>query len=487
MTTRRKVFSGFSTLAAGQAFSQGMSFLRNMIVARMISREDFGVAATFAITVSLLEMISNMAWDKLLIQAPDGDEENLQSSAQLMMVLRGIINAMLIFALAYPITYLFKVPEAEWAFRWLAAVPFLRGMAHLDCKRIQREMQFRPDVTIEVVSQTIAVLLAWPLAAWLQDYSAMLWVVITQATILSIGSHLVASRPYRWKWDKKYVNRILTFGWPLAINGLLMFGILEGDRLIVGAGYSMQDLGVYSVAFALAMMPTVTLAHVSMSLLLPLLSRTQSDPDAFMRHYRRSAISLSLVSGAIAIAFILAGGWFTVLIYGQKYSQAGTFIGWLAVMQAIRLLRVTPTLAAMAMGDTKNLMITNIVRTIALVGALTAARYDAHLAWVAISGVVGELAASGSSLVRLRRCFGLSPIICIKPGVLVGIGTGLAGAAVIMEVPNGSWWLIIAVTLALQGALIVGFLAVFPEFFKEVVSFGVHYIRPNQDLGTQRS
>ena len=84
----------------GQVVGRSFSFIRNIIIARLISPNDFGIAATFVITVSLLEMISDLAAHRLLVQAKDGNEERFQETAHLLMVVRGAVNAVLLFLLA---------------------------------------------------------------------------------------------------------------------------------------------------------------------------------------------------------------------------------------------------------------------------------------------------------------------------------------------------------------------------------------------------
>src|SRR5438445_272180 len=73
-------------------------------------------------------------------------------------------------------------------------------------------------------------LLALPLAFSLRNYSVMLWLLLLQGVSSMVGSHLLAERPYRWAWDRNYLKRVFAFGWPLLVNGLLMFLIFQGDR-----------------------------------------------------------------------------------------------------------------------------------------------------------------------------------------------------------------------------------------------------------------
>src|SRR5437879_4452814 len=150
-------------LGANQVFVQACSFLRNVIVARVISPENFGIAATFAMTFYFLEMISNLASEALLIQADDGNDPNFQSATHLLQAGRGLTNALLIFLLAGPISHMFGVPHARWAFQCVAFAPLVKGFSHTDLFRLQREMKFGPAISVDVVTNLLTTLVALPL------------------------------------------------------------------------------------------------------------------------------------------------------------------------------------------------------------------------------------------------------------------------------------------------------------------------------------
>lgn len=446
MALRKQIMRGSAVLFSGQMAGQAFAFVRNIVVARLISPDDFGIAATFAITLSLLEMASDLAADRLLVQAENGDEPRMQGTAQLMLVGRGLISAVVIFLIAQPLAMLFDVPRATWAFQCLAIVPILRGFRHLDLKRMQRTMRFGPSVKVEAVSQAFALMLAWPLALWLRDYSAVLWVTLAQVAISTIASHLVAERRYEWNWERAHAVRMLGFGWPLLVNGLLMYGIFQGDRLIVGAGYSMVDLGIYTAAFTLTMVPTVLLARVNGSLVLPVFAEVQHDRKEFEYRYRCATELLSLNAGAFAVSFILIGGPLLVLLYGSQYAAAVPIVSWLGAMQALRLVRSAPSQAAMALGETKNTMIANVARTFALLPMLWVAYRGLPLSWIAACGVGGEVAAMATAVLLLRWRHGVPVASTLRPISLSIIITVIAGIAVYVGVES-------------HGVIVVGLLA----------------------------
>ncbi len=458
MSSGESIFKNGVKLGLNQACAQVCSLAKNVIIARLISPADFGVAATFAMTFSFLEMISNLAAETVLIQAKDGNEPAFQRTAQSLQVLRGVTNALFIFALAGMASRLFGVPQAKLSFQCLALLPLIKGLTHLDVNRLQRALKFGPSIMADSGSNLLVTMAALPLGLWLRDYRAMLWLLILQSAIYVVVSHLAADRGYACGWSKVHARTIFSFGWPLLINGLLLYVILQGDRFVIGAAqqlfknssYTLADLGVYSVAFALTFAPTTLVANVCTSLFLPLLSRTQSDTVQFKKRYRTCIQILSLMASIISILFIVSGGWFVGMIYGQKYAAAGTFIGVLAAMQAMRILRVAPTLAAMALADTKNAMICNIVRTSALAGVLYASITGRSLLWVAASGLAGEVLAFLTCIWRLQRCHSIPARLSFQPLAVSGLAMFL-GAVAAVGVSHIGW---VAAPLASCGLMI---------------------------------
>ena len=67
-------------LAANNTLVGLLAFARNIVIARLVSVEDLGIAGTFATAMAIIEMLSYFALDRLLVQAPDGEEPVLQGT-----------------------------------------------------------------------------------------------------------------------------------------------------------------------------------------------------------------------------------------------------------------------------------------------------------------------------------------------------------------------------------------------------------------------
>ena len=414
MVSRNKLLKGGAVLGLSQVVGQVCSLGRNIIIARLVSPADFGISAIFVMVVTFLEMVSNLSLDRLLVQAKDGNNVKFQQVAQFLQAFRGCAIFIVLFVLAEFIADLFSIAEAAGAFRVLAFIPLFNGFCHLDPKRMERDLQFWPGASVELVSQVLVFLLAWPVGLWFGDYRAMLALLLVKTIVLMIGTQFVSERKYRWSKNKTYIKRFVKFGWPLLVNGLLLFAIMQGDRFIIGAakkmfgaGYDMADVGLYSAALMLAMVPSLMLSKISSSLFLPLLAELQDCPAEFQEKTCLFAEGLAVVASMLGGILLLVGDKLLPFVYGEQYNTAGTIMGWLSVVWAVRLMRMLPSSIAMAKGKTTILMKTNFVRILAVAGFLYVVANEMDIVWIAIISLIGEIAAYCFSLVLIKSNVGI--------------------------------------------------------------------------------
>lgn len=476
MTAKQSAIKGTLFLGAGRMIDRALQFLRNIIVARLVSPEDFGIAALFVMTVSFLEMFSNLAVDTLLVQSPHGETPRFQQTSQLMMAVRGLGIALILFLFAGPVAGLFDIPAATWAFRLLALVPLIRGLAHQDMSRLQRQLDFKPVLLTDISAQLTSALLAWPLASWLGDYSAILYLVLIQTLARTVISHFMAERSYLWGWEPIHAREILSFGWPLLINGILLFLIMQGDRFVIGAAdqlfaretYSKAQLGFYSAAFVLSSAITEGITSIITPVMLPLLSRAQDLEAQFQKRCHICIQTAVFVLNPMGIFFILIGGWFLVLVYGDQYLAAAPLMAWLGATSSIHMFRVASTTIALAKGDSPNPTICNVFRALSFVLAFILAALGADLVWIAASGLAGELLAIGVSIGLLKSRLAMPLQYFSKPLLISFTGPLLAALCWNAGLSDAGPLFAFLAAACLSIGMWAVCLCLFPDFRKEI-------------------
>ncbi len=388
---------------SGFALAQLCSLARNAIIGYWLSKGDFGIAAIITIALQMLETLSDLGADRLIVQASDGDDPRLMAAAHTTLVLRGLLTGALLYVGAGPIVAFFDIAAARGAFELAALVPVIKGFLHLGARLHQRGLENVRAVVIEVVPQAAALLMVFPVINLAPDYKAVVWLAILQATLSVVTSQLLCRRRYAVGFDHGFVRRLLMFGWPIWLSAIPLVAVYHGDRLIVGRLIGIEALAGYSAAFMVVMVPGLVAAKIGHALMLPLLVEKRSLPSDF---HARCALMLegtSIVAAAYLAMLVLAGGTLLPMVFGPNYAGLGSVIGWLAAMWALRMVQAVPGIAMMAQGNTLPLLLAGVIRALALAPALVAAQVGAGLAAVAAAGVVGELASLVYITARLGR------------------------------------------------------------------------------------
>ncbi len=449
MSVAKKAFKGSVIITMGEAIGQICGLLRNIVLARVLTKADFGISAMIGMTISIFEIGGRLSIEQLVVQSKDGDQPHFAAGAHLVQASLGLLSTVLILLAAHPMAKYFGVPDAAWALQVLSVIPLLRALSNLDVFRMNRELHFGPGVMIDLIPQIVTTIAVWPLSLIWNSYVVLVWIFLGKQLASTLASHFVAKRSYRWAYDPEVINSILTFGWPMLINGLLLFGIMQGDRFAVGVRYSATELGVYSIAGTLALVPAATLLRLSGGILLPLMSSARDDTKLFLRRLGTTSEIMALFSGVYAMVMILAGGPLVLIIFGSKYNDSGALTAWMGLSQALRLLRNVPTIAAMSKGDTKNLMFSNLLRLIGLALAFPIAKAGGSLASIAACAAIGEGLALLGSFWRFTRYHSVPASAYLRAMLLAGVFIALSALLSWLGLSAMKPWISLGVTTVL--------------------------------------
>ena len=353
-------------LVSGNAFGSALLLARNLIVARLISPEHYGIAATFAISMSLVEMLSYLGLNQMIVVDKDGDAPHMQRALQGFQLMRGMFSSIVLFLIARPYAAFLGIENIAWAYQIIAVIPLMNGFQHYDMHRLKRHLNFRPSVIVQSVPPLISVLALWPLALIYNDYRIMLVSLLVQAASMVALSHLTAERRYGLTLDFSIMKRATVFGWPLLLNGMLLFGVFNGERLIVGHELGMSQLAMFSMAVTLTLTPTLVLAGACQSLFLPSLSGARDKPDSF-QWLGVAAIEAGLAIGLmLMLGVMLLGGPLVYLLLGEKYLPILEILVPITVVQAIRVAKSGSATVALSKKRSGNAAASNAFRVASL-------------------------------------------------------------------------------------------------------------------------
>jgi O-antigen/teichoic acid export membrane protein len=401
--TASRILKGSVVVTASSIIIFALRFARNIILAHILIKFDYGACVALTTVVTSAQLLTDFGFDKMLIQERSAPIDRLQPVLTALNIVRATFTGLLLLALARPLSDMFGAPNAMGAFALLALGVFLQGLFHLDLIRVQRDHQFAPiayqNLTVALVD--FVVVLVW--AYLFHGYFAVPVAYMASTAGGLIVSQLLAERRLSVRWNADIVKRAWQFGSPLVLSGIIILLASQADRILVGASLGLPMLAVYGAAMTIIATPTSFVSNVAITVLLPALSEAASDDVQFTQRFRYVGIIVTFIAGMIFMPVMFLGKPVIARAFGVAYSPSLELVWIIGLGQAAALVRVWPNLGALALGETKNLIVSNIPRAIGVAIALLATHLNLGLLGIAVSFAFGEVVSLVSALWHLRH------------------------------------------------------------------------------------
>jgi O-antigen/teichoic acid export membrane protein len=396
-------------MAGARATVLLVTFLRNLLLARLIGAEDYGIAVSYSIALGLLEAAFEFGPDKYIVHARDGGSPDMLAAAHTFTVGRGLCAGLVLFLGAAPIADLFHVPHLAWAYQLLALAPIIRGFVHFDFRRRQRDLSYRQEIAITLFSALAGFLVALGVALVEASHVAMLASLLAQISVFVALSYVVADTHYRLSVARHPLATLLRFGWPLVLNSIIIAAATGGDQAIVGSSFGPETLAVYAATATLIGGPFLILQTLPAQLMLPVLGPLRGQA-LFQARYERFGAGVALSAVITVVPLAVLGPVVVPLLFGSGFRPDPLVVAALAAVGGLSLLRAWTNLAALAVGHSKATLYTNLVRLSGLAVAVGAAALGGGVAVIALAMAFGELAALIYGLAMTGRIINLPPL-----------------------------------------------------------------------------
>jgi O-antigen/teichoic acid export membrane protein len=454
-----------------------LAVARLLVLARLLGPVDFGVFAIAATILALVASLTDPGIAAALALRAEPERRDLDAGWT-VGVLRGALVAAALAAWAEPLAAIFHEPRAAPVLRGLALVPLVLAFASIGTVALIRRFEFRRLAAIQVADAATNTVVAIALAASL-GVRALVAGAVAGALAGVVASYAVAPSNPRLRFDRAATRPLVRFGGWLLASGALAAAIEFVLLAAIARRHGTGPVGVFALAWWLAILPVGVASEVLRSVSRPLYARLATDIVALRRTFRTLATGLAialvpaygvLAAGAAGIAeHLLDPRWTGIapVIRVMGIACAVGVLGQAAVplFQGLGLSRLVVgievlQLLAVALGAsvlTGQLGITGAA--VAWLGATAVSLVASRAVLHRLLGVspeqrhrIGVIAASGA--VAAIVTIAVPEVLGGLTGVVGGLVAGLAIAALVLWRADRSWRLEIGadlVTLARGG------------------------------------
>lgn len=351
----RSVRGGAITLSA-----QGIKFVlqvgSTMVLARLLTPADFGLIAMVTVVTGFVAMFKDAGLSVATIQREHITHEQVSTLFWINVSL-SIAVMIVVAALAPAIAWFYGKPELTWITLALAATFIFSGLTVQHQALLRRQMRFKALAIIDIASLAAGIATAIVMAVLGFGYWSLVGMpaamAVVNCVLVWVFSGWQPGRPVRGSG----VRSMLGFGGGLTGFNVLNYFTRNADNVIIGFALGSGPLGLYSRAYNLLMLPIRQINVPVSAVMLPLLSRLQSDSIRYRRAYMNAIGMLAFVGmPLVAFLFVIADD-AVLIVLGPGWEEASTVFRWLAPAALLGTVNVAPGWLCNSLGRVKTQLI----------------------------------------------------------------------------------------------------------------------------------
>ncbi len=451
---KEQVISSFFWKFLERAGTQGIQFVVQIVLARLLLPGDYGIIALALVFISIANVFVQSGFSTALIQKKDTDRIDF-SSVFFISLSVALTLYFLIFIFSPLLGDFYQIPEIVPVFRVLSITIIFGAFHSVQDAIIAKNLQFKKLF----FSNTGALLVSGSIGIYLAYAGYGVWALVFQQLSNHLLVTLILWCTVKWRPDRIFsLNRVkglFSYGSKLLASALIDTVYTELNGLVIGKLYDSNVLGLYNRG---QQFPSVIGGNIDgtiQTVMFPVLADQQDDSKRAKTLMRRAVVSSSFVVFPAMIGLAVAADSIVRVLLTDVWLPSVPFIQIYCVIYAMRPIHTANLQAINAMGRSDIFLKLEIIKKIiGLIILLIAAFYGIYA--IAFGGVISSLIATFINTYPNKKLLDYSyreQLGDVLPSLVLSIVMG----AVVLGVKLLSW----TPGLTLLAQLSIGFIVYF--------------------------
>lgn len=278
-----------------QGATQLMQFVVGIVMARLLSPEDFGITALPAVFMAIAGSLMDCGFTTALIRKPEVTQKDLSTSFY-YSILMGLFCYAVMFVASPFIAEFYNTPILTKLIR-VTSLTFLWGpLATPQNVILNRRLDFKTQTRISIINKIISAIVGISVA-----YAGYgIWALVASGLCSSLMGLIQVWLVVKWlpteKWDRESFRYLWGFGNKMLGANLIDIIYNNITPIFVGKFYSPRDLGVYNRALGYCKLPANQITNILSQVTLPVLSKMQDNDEFLIKQFRRMFRVASFIS-----------------------------------------------------------------------------------------------------------------------------------------------------------------------------------------------
>jgi len=334
--TKKSVRGGLITISS-QACKLILSTASTIILARLLTPNDFGLIAMAIVVITFADMFKDAGLAMATVQKDEINHDQI-STLFWINVLLSCFLALCILGASPLIAGFYKQPELKTVTAVLSISFFISGLMIQHQALLRRHLKFGALAITQIASQIFTLVVTVILALSGFRYWSLVGGAITNALV---GTSMTL---FFCPWVPRFIKKgtdardMLMFGGHLTGFNFINYFARNLDNILIGKFWGPQSLGLYSKAYSLLMLPLQQINSPISAVAIPTLSRLQKEPERYRRYYLGALSLITFITFPFVMFMIVMSGDIIHIVLGEQWIKASPIfsaLGLAAILQPV--------------------------------------------------------------------------------------------------------------------------------------------------------
>jgi len=410
----KRIKSAGSLIFLSYIGAQGVRFLANILVARLLAPEMFGVMAIVLMIQQGVIMMSDVGINAFVMRHTDYRKQSVMDTVWTIQVIRGWLLWACIIFIAIVLWVLQQQHVTNtWGVLNRSELPTLiavtsitaifSGYKSLASLIYARELnRLKIELTgfvAQLVGTVIMIVWAWQ--------SPSIWALasagIASALISLWFSYQFFEIRHHFRWDRNIVVELYHFGKWIFIATALTFIAQQGDRMFLSINLNATQLGLYSIAITLTGFAVMLIDKLTSQLWLPVFSQDIKNIKRLKERFYKIRLMQDLLVSVFVFSVGLASTSLINFIYDERYQDVAWMLRLMLAGVVILTTVSTTKVLLVAMGETKVQMQVMFTKLLSLVVLMPMLFYEYAVLGIIMAVLISSLISKVPQYIHLRK------------------------------------------------------------------------------------
>lgn len=298
-----------------------IQFIYIAVMARLLTKEDFGVMAIATAFIGLGMVLSTGGMGSALIQRKNITHKHITAALQGSLLL-GVIFFAVFFFSSKLIAEFYNEPELELVMKIIGIGVIFNSVSSVSRSILQKTFRFKLTANITVVitfvSYSLGVVLAFiNYGVWSLVYASLTLSILTAFVML-----YYAPIKFSFIFYYKEFKQLFYYGFGIVLLGLNNYLATGGLNLVLGKIFTPSLLGVFERIYVIKTLPSQYLGNVLDTIMFPVMSEIQDEKEKLFRVYQYSLGIVNTILIPAALFFIFFSKEIVLILLGDKWLEA---------------------------------------------------------------------------------------------------------------------------------------------------------------------